>query len=117
MSNVLAFNGKYGGARKGSDFLQRLERRPPELWYQGKLVENIRNFEPIRNGVETLAALYDYQWSHSDRMLETFDGKKVSRSLSIPKEKSDLFALGKALLTSAKFSQGMLGREPGRPQI
>ncbi|QOT81055.1 4-hydroxyphenylacetate 3-monooxygenase, oxygenase component [Cupriavidus basilensis] len=112
MSNVLAFNGNYGGARKGSDFLQHLERRPPELWYQGKLVENVRNFEPIRNGVETLAALYDYQWSHSDRMLETFDGKKVSRSFSIPKEKSDLFALGKALLTSAKFSQGMLGREP-----
>lgn len=106
------FNGKSLGARRGADFLQRLESSPPELWYQGKRVENVRDFAPLRNGVETIAALYDYQWKHSGLMLETIDGRKLSRSFSITRERSDLIALGKALLAGAQFSQGMLGRDP-----
>src|SRR5579863_9856280 len=101
MSMVQAFIGEYRGARTGSDFLQRLDHAPPELWYQGQRIRNIRDFRPLKNGVETLAGLYDYQWDHSELMLETADGKKVSRSFSITKEKSDLLALGRTLLTSA----------------
>lgn len=111
-SGTRAFDGKYHGARKGADFLQRLQSSPPDLWYQGKRIENVRHFAPLKNGVETLAALYDYQWDHSDLMLETIDGRKVSMSFSITKDRSDLLAMGKALLTGARFSQGMLGRDP-----
>ncbi|KVZ60008.1 4-hydroxyphenylacetate 3-monooxygenase [Burkholderia ubonensis] len=92
--------------------MRRLENCPPELWYQGKRVEMVRDFAPLKNGVETLAALYDYQWDHSGLMLETIDGRKVGRSFSITKDRSDLLAVGKALLTGAKFSHGMLGRDP-----
>ncbi|RDJ97625.1 4-hydroxyphenylacetate 3-monooxygenase, oxygenase component [Paraburkholderia lacunae] len=112
MSKALALDSEYQGARKGADFLRHLEACPPELWYQGKRVENVRNFAPLKNGVATLAALYDYQWDHSVLMLETVDDRKVSRSFSITKDRSDLLAVGKALLTGAQFSQGMLGRDP-----
>ncbi|AZE50119.1 4-hydroxyphenylacetate 3-monooxygenase [Pseudomonas chlororaphis] len=112
MSETLVFDGAYRGARKGTDFLQHLENYPPELWYQGKRIENICHFSPLKNGVKTLAALYDYQWDHSELMLESIEGRKVSRSYSITKDRSDLIAVGKALLIGAQFSQGMLGRDP-----
>ncbi|WP_423393436.1 4-hydroxyphenylacetate 3-monooxygenase, oxygenase component [Burkholderia sp. LMG 21824] len=112
MSMSLAFDDEYQGARKGVNFLRRLENYPPELWYQGERVTSIRDTAGLRNGVETLAALYDYQWDHSEFMLETIDGRRVSRSFSITKSRSDLLAVGKALLTGAEFSQGMLGRDP-----
>ncbi|MGU7773918.1 4-hydroxyphenylacetate 3-monooxygenase, oxygenase component [Burkholderia sp. MR1-5-21] len=112
VSKIAAFDGEYRGARKGADFLKRLESCPPEFWYRGKRVQTVRDFAPLKNGVETLAALYDHQWDRSELMLETVDGRKVSRSFSITKDRSDLLALGKALLTGAEFSQGMLGRDP-----
>lgn len=102
----------YTGARRGIDYLTHLEKFPPTLWYQGKAVENIQQFAPLKNGVKTIAALYDYQWTHSGWMLETVDGMKLSRSFSITKESSDLRAVGKALLAGARFSHGMLGRDP-----
>lgn len=112
MPEMLTCDGEYKGARKGADFLLRLENCPPELWYQGKRLENVRDFEPLKNGIATLAAFYDYQWDHSELMLESVDGKTVSKSFSITKDKGELFAVGKALLTGARFSHGMLGRDP-----
>ncbi len=112
MANFMGFEGQYRGARRGIDVLRRLENFPPELWYRGELIQDASNFQPLKGGIETLASLYDYQWKRSDTMLVACDGIKINRSFSIPKEKSDLHALGKALTASAQFSQGMLGREP-----
>ncbi|WP_235362674.1 4-hydroxyphenylacetate 3-monooxygenase, oxygenase component [Burkholderia sp. A9] len=112
MSRSLAFKDEYRGARMGKDFLRRLENHPPELWYQGRRIENVRESAQLKNGIETLAALYDYQWDRSDLMLESIDGRQVSKSFSITKSRSDLLSVGKALLVGAEFSQGMLGRDP-----
>ncbi|SDI00400.1 4-hydroxyphenylacetate 3-monooxygenase [Pseudomonas flavescens] len=112
MTDFTTFQGEFRGARRGSDFLRRIESSPPNIWYRGELVKDVRNFAPLRGGIETLASLYDYQWKRSEIMLVTSEDRKISRTFSIPKEKSELHALGKALTASAQFSQGMLGREP-----
>jgi 4-hydroxyphenylacetate 3-monooxygenase len=100
------------GARTGDDFIRRLSERPPNLWYGGQHVTNPVNFQPMRGGIQTLAALYDYQWEFGDLMLEDLEGKKTARSLTITKNKSELSRLGQCLIKGAQFSNGMLGREP-----
>ncbi|WP_083235836.1 4-hydroxyphenylacetate 3-monooxygenase, oxygenase component [Halomonas caseinilytica] len=108
----MLFDSEKLGARKGEDVIRRLKQHPPNLWYRGKQVTNPCSTHPFKNSITTLSSLYDYQWKHPNIMLMNEGGRKVSKAFSVPKEKSDLKGLGKALIKSAQFSQGMLGREP-----
>jgi 4-hydroxyphenylacetate 3-monooxygenase len=101
------------GARHGIDVIQRLRAHPAEIWHRGKRVADVTVDPAFKNGVATLAGLYDYQWREAAILLETGPrDTTVNRSFAIPRTHADLLALGDALQHSARYSVGMLGREP-----
>ncbi len=101
-------------ARRGDELLQRLKEAPPTLWHQGALVEDITTAPGIKNGVKSLAALYDHQWSHQDISLykSPTSGDPVGITHMIPKSVDDLKAIGVAMHKRAEYTQGMMGRMP-----
>lgn len=96
-------------ARRGSQVLQRMRERPIDLWHRGKRVSDVTSEPGLASGVRSLAQLYDYQWEHASIMLR--DGT-APRSFDILTDAEGLQALGAALQQSARFSMGMMGREP-----
>ncbi len=58
-----------GGARRGSQVLERLRKFPPSLWYAGKPIEDATTHPATRNGLQSLAGLYDLQWTQPDTLL------------------------------------------------
>jgi len=109
---VLTTSGS--GARRGADLLASLHANPPNVWYGGKKIEDPASFPAFRNGVESLAALYDLQWQHPEEMLydSPTSGAKVSRTFMIPRTKEDLKSVGKAMKLRADSNFGMMGRMP-----
>ena len=71
-----------GGARQGSHVLERLRKFPPSLWYAGKPMEDATVHPATRNGLQSLAAPYDLQWTQPDTLLfdSPINGLKVSRT-------------------------------------
>ncbi|HEY6952264.1 MAG TPA: 4-hydroxyphenylacetate 3-hydroxylase N-terminal domain-containing protein, partial [Bacteroidota bacterium] len=49
------------GARRGAQLLQKLKDNPPEVWYAGEKVNDVTSHPAFRNGIHSLAALYDLQ--------------------------------------------------------
>jgi 4-hydroxyphenylacetate 3-monooxygenase len=102
------------GARRGVQVLARLRQQPPNLWYRGERVADVTEHAALKGGVHTLAALYDLQWAHADKML--FDspssGRKVARSFMIPKTQDELLSISRAMRIWADATHGMMGRLP-----
>jgi 4-hydroxyphenylacetate 3-monooxygenase len=103
-----------GGARRGSQVLERLRERPPALWYRGEPVHDVTVHAAFAGGVSTLAELYDLQWQHADLCL--FDspasGRKVGRSFQMPRTHEELRDIGRAMKIWADHTHGMMGRSP-----
>ncbi|MCO8610283.1 4-hydroxyphenylacetate 3-monooxygenase, oxygenase component [Burkholderia multivorans] len=113
MNGSLTTNRGFTGARRSIDVLDRLRNHPAEIWHRGTRVVDVTTDPALKNAVATLAGLYDYQWNAEDTMLERGPrGTMVNRSFGIPETPSDLVSLGDALQHSARYSMGMLGREP-----
>jgi 4-hydroxyphenylacetate 3-monooxygenase len=102
------------GARRGGQVFQKLQEASPEIWYGGERVADVTTHPALKNGVRSLAALYDLQWRQPDVML--FDspatGDKVGRSHMIPRTHEDLQSLSRMMKTWADASFGMMGRSP-----
>lgn len=102
------------GARTGAQYLQRLREQPPELWHRGERVEDVTTHPAFRNGVRSLAELYDLQWEQPEVML--FDspttGEKVGRSFMIPRTMEELLSVSRMMKVWADHHHGMLGRAP-----
>ncbi len=102
------------GARRGAELLEKLHSAPPNIWFGGRKLEDPASFPSFRNGVESLASLYDLQWKHADEML--FDsptsGNKISRTFMIPQTKEELKSVSKAMKLRADANFGMMGRMP-----
>lgn len=102
------------GARRGEEYLRRLREQPPEIWYRGERVEDVTTHPAFRNGVHSLAELYDVQWEQPEVML--FDspttGEKVGRSFMIPRTKEELHSVGRMMKVWADHHFGMMGRAP-----
>jgi 4-hydroxyphenylacetate 3-monooxygenase len=102
------------GARHGEDVLARLRARPPALWYGGERVADVTTHPAFRGGVATLSELYDLQWSRAEVCL--FDspstGRKVARSLQLPRTAAELGAIGRSMAVWARHTHGMMGRVP-----
>jgi len=113
-ANKLSASGSGNGARRGSQLLEKLHKNPPNIWFGGKKIEDPAEFPAYRNGVQSLAGLYDLQWKHQDEML--FDspssGKKVGRTFMIPHTKDELKSIGKAMKLRSDSNFGMMGRAP-----
>ena len=101
------------GARRGAEVLARFREHPAEIWHRGERIDDVTASPALRNGVLTLAGLYDHQWRERDTMLEHGPrGDLIGRSYGIPGDGAALETLGMALQYSARYSMGMLGREP-----
>jgi 4-hydroxyphenylacetate 3-monooxygenase len=102
------------GARRGAQVLERLRANPPNLWYDGRRVEDPTTHPAMRRGVETLAGLYDMQWAKPEMTLydSPSSGAKVSRTFLIPRTVEELGSISRAMKVRADWSFGMLGRAP-----
>ena len=94
--------------------LERLRANPPNLWYDGRKVDDPTTHPAIRHGVETLAGLYDLQWDAPEVTLydSPDSGAKVSRTFMIPRTPEELGSISRAMKVRADWSFGMLGRAP-----
>lgn len=102
------------GARRGEQVIRKLKEQPIELWHRGKKVGDITTEPGLKNGVASLAELYDVQWQDPETML--FDspttGDKVGRSFLIPKTREELTSVGDMMQRWAEHTFGMMGRSP-----
>jgi len=102
------------GARRANDLVDRLRSSKPNLWYDGKPVEDVTTHPATRHGVASLASLYDLQWEHPAETL--FDspssGRKVSRTFLIPKTIDELRSVSGAMKLRSDAHFGMMGRAP-----
>lgn len=99
-------------ARRGKDVLQRLKDHPAEIYHRGQRVQDVTTEPGFRNGVRSLAALYDLQWEHPAEMLFDSPGGKAGRSFLIPKTADELKSISRMMKRWADFSCGMMGRSP-----
>jgi 4-hydroxyphenylacetate 3-monooxygenase len=113
-SAVKIVNQSSMGARRGSELLERLHTNPPNIWFAGKQIPDPADYPGFRNGVKSLAALYDLQWQHPDAMLydEPESGLKAGRTFLIPRTKDELKSVGRAMKLRADSNFGMMGRMP-----
>jgi 4-hydroxyphenylacetate 3-monooxygenase len=102
------------GARRGEQVLQRLHEQPPALWYRGEPVKDVITHPALKNGVQSLARLYDLQWQHPEVMLydSPTSGHKVGRSFMMPKTHDELRSISRAMKMWADATFGMMGRAP-----
>lgn len=101
-------------ARKGEQLLQKLREQGPEIWYGGEQVKDVTAHPAFRNGMRSLANLYDMQWEQPEVML--FDspssGEKVGRSYMIPRTLEELQSITRMMKVWANHHHGMMGRAP-----
>ena len=48
-------------ARTGQEYISGLKERPREVWLNGERVKDVTTHPGLRNGVRSVAALYDMQ--------------------------------------------------------
>jgi len=102
------------GARRGDQVLQRLREQPPAIWYRGQAVKDVTVHPALKNGVQTLARLYDLQWEKADITLydSPTTGNKVARSFMMPKTREELVSVSRAMKVWEDHTHGMMGRVP-----
>lgn len=101
-------------ARTAEQVIQRFKEQPPALYHRGKKVTDITTEPGIKNGVQSLANLYDHQWEHKDVSLydSPTTGDPVGITFMIPRTVGELAAIGDAMHLRAEYTQGMMGRMP-----
>ena len=103
-------------ARTGGEFLQGLRENPPELYLQGERVKDPTTHGGLRNGVHTLARLYDLQHEPELRDVMTYDspstGERVGLSFVVPRTLLDLQRRSAMMTQWAQVNCGMMGRTP-----
>ena len=103
-------------ARTGEEFLRGLRENPPQLYLQGERVKDPTTHGGLRNGVHTLARLYDMQHEPELRDVMTYvspsSGDRVGLSFIAPRTQSELQRRSAMMTQWAKVSCGMMGRTP-----
>jgi 4-hydroxyphenylacetate 3-monooxygenase len=103
-------------ARTGQDYIKGLQQQPPEVWIGGERVADVTVHPAMRNGVRSIAALYDMQHEPTlkDEMtyLSPATGDSVGLSFIIPRTQQDVARRGKMMLHWAHATCGMMGRSP-----
>ncbi|MEM7115718.1 MAG: 4-hydroxyphenylacetate 3-monooxygenase, oxygenase component, partial [Chloroflexota bacterium] len=101
-------------ARTAEQVIQRFKEQPPALYHRGQKVCDITTEPGIKNGVQSLANLYDHQWVHQERDLFTSpsSGQPVNNTFMVPRTREDLTRIGDTMHKRGEFTQGMMGRMP-----
>ena len=103
-------------ARTGHEYITGLKERPREVWIDGELVRDVTTHPALRNGVKSVAALYDMQHESGLREEMTYasptSGQPVGLSFQIPRTIEDLERKRDMMARWAWASFGMMGRSP-----
>jgi 4-hydroxyphenylacetate 3-monooxygenase len=101
-------------ARTGAQFLQRVREHRRDLWHRGEQIQDPTTHPAFRNGLQSLAALYDLQWRHPDEMLyaSPTTGAQVGLSFMIPRTSEDLRRISHMMKIWGNQHFGFLGRTP-----
>lgn len=95
------------GLRKPEDFLASLQDGR-EVYYRGKLVEDVASHPVLKVGVQT--ALVDYQITekeeYSDFAIAVENGEKINRFLYAPRTKEDLLKRKQLIETGSRLCCG-----------
>ncbi|HAC18657.1 MAG TPA: 4-hydroxyphenylacetate 3-monooxygenase, oxygenase component [Dehalococcoidia bacterium] len=102
--------------RTGAEYVQCLRERHPEVYLGGERIDDVTTYPSLRNGVATMAKLYDMQHDAEFRDDMTYvspsSGESVGASFIIPKSIGDLEHRHRMMAHWAKASFGMMGRTP-----
>ncbi len=103
------------GAVSGTQFLQRLDSTPRELWYGDKKITGSVSQHPAFKGVSrSIAALYDMQvrpeLSEAMTYVSPTTGHRVGASFLQPRTREDLTKRSAMMKTWADYSGGIMGR-------
>ena len=102
--------------RTGAQYVQGLRDQPPEVWLGGQRVKDVTNHPGLRNGVLSLASLYDMQ--HEPSLLDQMTysspdtGDRVGLSFITPGSIGDLEKRRGMMHRWAAASAGMMARTP-----
>ena len=103
-------------ARTGQQYIDHLSKNPAEVWIGGEKVDDVTTHPAFRNGVRSLAALYDQQHNPATKDTMTFaspaSGEPVGMSFIIPKTIEDLVKRREMMTNWAWESCGMMARTP-----
>ena len=103
-------------ARTGQQYIELLSKNPAEVWIAGERIGDVTIHPAFRNGVRSLAALYDQQHSPAIKDVMTFaspsSGDAVGMSFIIPKTTEDLVKRREMMTNWAQESCGMMARTP-----
>ena len=103
-------------ARTGQQYMNGLSENPAEVWIRGEKVTDVTTHSAFKNGVRSLAALYDMQHDPATKDEMTFkspsSGDPVGLSFIIPKTGEDLERRRVMMTNWAWESCGMMARTP-----
>jgi 4-hydroxyphenylacetate 3-monooxygenase len=103
-------------ARTGQEYINGLKEHPREVWIDGERIEDVTTHPALRNGVKSVAALYDMQHDPELRGEMTYasptTGDPVGLSFMIPQTIEDLERRRNMMTRWAWASCGMMGRSP-----
>ena len=102
--------------RTGKEYIERLREQGPEVYLHGERVKDVTTHPALRNGVQTLAHLFDMQHDPAlqDEMtyISPTTGDRVGLSFITPRTVEDLEKRHKMMSHWARVSFGMMGRTP-----
>ena len=103
-------------ARTGEAYITGLKEHPREVWIDGEQVQDVTTHPALRNGVRSVAALYDMQHDPALREAMTYTspttGQPVGLSFLMPQSVADLERRRTMMAHWAWASCGMMGRSP-----
>jgi 4-hydroxyphenylacetate 3-monooxygenase len=103
-------------ARTGEEYIAGLRERAAEVYIHGEQVKDVTTHPALRNGVRTLASLYDLQHDPALRAEMTYESpttrERVGLSFITPQTAQDLERRRTMITHWARASCGMMGRTP-----
>ena len=103
-------------ARTGEAYITGLRERAAEVYICGERVKDVTTHPAFRNGVRTVARLYDMQHDPALREAMTYvsptTGDRVGLSFIIPRTIQDLERRHTMMAHWARATCGMMGRSP-----
>jgi len=103
-------------ARTGQEYITGLKERPREVWIDGERVQDVTTHPALRNGVRSVAALYDMQHDPELQQEMTYasptTGQPVGLSFLVPRSIADLERRRYMMERWAWAGCGMMGRSP-----
>ena len=103
-------------ARTGEEYKAGLRNRDVEVFIRGERVKDVTTHPAFRNGVDTLASLYDMQHEPAEQDDMTYisptTGERVGASFLKPETVGDLEKRRKMMSVWARRTNGMMGRTP-----